>query len=90
MSGMGWVLFVLKTPGECHTQLRMNTEIFMDLHDLLVSRYKLQPSMHMNTYEALAIFLFVCSGNESNRRTQNRFNHSDETISRNLVRFCNV
>jgi hypothetical protein len=82
MSGMGWVLFVLKTPGECHTQLRMNTEIFMDLHDLLVSRYKLQPSIHMNTYEALAMFLFVCSGNESNRRTQNRFNHSDETISR--------
>jgi hypothetical protein len=41
MSGMGWVLFVLKTPGECHTQLRMNTEMCMDLHDLLVSRYGL-------------------------------------------------
>jgi hypothetical protein len=24
MSDMGWVLFVLKTPGECHTQLHMN------------------------------------------------------------------
>jgi hypothetical protein len=81
MSGMGWVLFVLKTPSECHTQLRMNTEIFMDLLDLLVSRYGLQPSMHMNTYEALAIFLFVCFGNESNRRTQNHFNHSGATIS---------
>jgi hypothetical protein len=58
---------ILLTPGECHTQLHMNTEIFMDLHDLLVSRYGLQASMHMNTYEVLAIFLFVCSGNESNR-----------------------
>jgi hypothetical protein len=53
MSGMGWVLFILKTLGECHTQLRMNIEIFMDLHDLLVSRYGLQSSMHINTYEAL-------------------------------------
>jgi hypothetical protein len=44
MSGMGCVLFVLKTPGECHTQLRMNTEIFMNLHDLLVLRYGLQSS----------------------------------------------
>jgi hypothetical protein len=48
--------------GECHKQLRMSTEIFMDLHDLLVSRYGLQPSMHMNTYEAFVIFLFICAG----------------------------
>jgi hypothetical protein len=81
-SGMSWVLYCLRTPGECHTQLRMSTEIFLDLHNLLVSRYGLEPSMHMNTYEALAIFLFICSGNESNRKCQNRFNHSGETISR--------
>jgi hypothetical protein len=37
-----------------------------------------------STYEALAIFLFVCSRNESNRGTQNRFNHSDETINRKI------
>jgi hypothetical protein len=52
----------IKDPGECHKQLRMSTEIFMDLHDLLVSRYGLQPSMHMNTYEAFVIFLFICVG----------------------------
>jgi hypothetical protein len=86
-SGMGCVLFILKTPCECHTQLRMNTEIFIDLHDLLVLRYGLQSSMHVNTYEALAILLFIFSGNESNRKTQNRFNHSGETISR---KFSNV
>jgi hypothetical protein len=83
MSDMGWVLFVLKTPGEWHTQLHMNIEIFMDLRDLLVSRYGLQPSMHMNTYMRLLQFscLYVLE-NESSRRTQNRFNHSSETISR--------
>jgi hypothetical protein len=35
LSGMGWLLETLRTPGECHTQLRMNTTIFLDLHDLL-------------------------------------------------------
>jgi hypothetical protein len=84
-SGMGWLQYILRTPGECHSQLHMSTEIFMDLHNLLVSRYGLQPSMHMNTYEALAIFLFICSGNESNRKCQNRFNHSGETISRKFT-----
>jgi hypothetical protein len=88
-SGMGWVLFILKTLGECHTQLRMNTAIFMDFHDLLVLRYGLQSSMHMNTCEALAIFLFVCSGNESNRKSQNRFNHSGETIGRKFSEVLN-
>lgn len=36
----------------------------------------------MNTYEMLAIFLFICGGCESNRRCQNKFKHSGETISR--------
>jgi hypothetical protein len=71
-----------KTLGECHKQLRMSIEICMDLHDLLVSRYGSQPSMHMNTYEVLAIFLFICAGNESNWKCQNRFNYSGETINR--------
>jgi hypothetical protein len=81
-SGMGWLLETLKTPGECHRQLHMSTKIFMDLHDVLVARYGLQPSMHISTYETLMIFLFICAGNESNRKTQNRFNHFAETISR--------
>jgi hypothetical protein len=49
---------------------------------MLVSRYGLQPSIHMNTFEAFANFLFICAGNESNWKCQNRFNHSGETISR--------
>jgi hypothetical protein len=48
---------------------------------VLVDRYGLKPSKHMNT-EMLAIFLFICGGCESNRRGQNRFKHSSETISR--------
>jgi hypothetical protein len=81
-TGIGWLQETLNTPGECHKMLRMNTEIFIDLHDVLVERYGLQPSKHMNTYEILAIFLFICSGCESNWRCQNKFKHSGETISR--------
>ena len=85
LSGMGWLLETLRTPGECHTQLRMNTEIFLDLHDLLVARYELKPSLHMNTHEMLAIFLFALGGCESNRRLQNKFKHLGETISRKFL-----
>jgi hypothetical protein len=80
--GMGWLEETMRTPGECHKMLRMNNEIFLDLHDVLVERYGLQPSKHMNTYEMLGIFLFICAGCESNRKRQNRFKHSGETISR--------
>jgi hypothetical protein len=46
----------------------MNSEIFLDLHDVLVERYGLQPSKHMNTYEMLGIFLFICAGCASNSK----------------------
>ncbi|XP_066344631.1 uncharacterized protein [Miscanthus floridulus] len=81
-SGMGWLMETVNTPGECHRMLRMNEVIFHDLHDVLVERYGLKPSKHINTYEMLAIFLFTCGGCESNRRGQNKFKHSGETISR--------
>ena len=89
-SGMGYMLELFRTPGECHSQLRMSLEIFDDLHKLLVERYGLKPSVHMSTEESLGILFFICSGNESNRKCQNRFKHSGETISRKFedVLFC--
>jgi len=82
LSGMGWVTETINTPGECHRMFRMNERIFLDLHDKLTIRYGLKPSKFINTYESLAIFLFICGGCESNRKGQNRFKHSGETISR--------
>jgi hypothetical protein len=60
----------------------MITNIFMDIRDLLVARYDLKSSIHMNTYETLAISLFIYAGNESNRKSKICFNHSSETINR--------
>ncbi|XP_015688267.2 protein ALP1-like isoform X3 [Oryza brachyantha] len=72
----------LRTPGESHHMFRMNSELFCKLHDLLVSTYDLKSTNHMNSIESVAIFLFILGGGESNRRVQNRFKHSGETISR--------
>jgi hypothetical protein len=68
---------------------RLNKFIFLDLHDKLVSSYGLKPPKFINTYEMLAIFLFTCGGCESNRRGQNRFKHSGETISRKFHEVLN-
>jgi hypothetical protein len=46
--------------------------------------------MHMSTYEMLAIFLYTCAGNESNRKTQKRFKHTGETISRKFDEVLNA
>ena len=45
LSGMGWVLETLQTPGECHRQLRMSTEIFLDLHALLETGQRSRPKV---------------------------------------------
>jgi hypothetical protein len=36
--------------------LWMNNEIFLDHYDVLVERYGLQPSKHLNTYACLEYF----------------------------------
>lgn len=82
LSGMGWVKETLTTPGESYHMFRMNATIFYSLHDLLVSTYDLKSTTHTSSIEALALFLYICGGCESNRRAQNRFKHSGETISR--------
>jgi hypothetical protein len=80
----------MNTPGECHRQLRISNKIFLDLRTILVERYGLQSSMHMSIYEMLAIFLYTCAGNKSNRKTQNRFKHSGDTISRKFDEVLNA
>ena len=46
--------------------------------------------MHMDTKEMLAIYIYTVSGNESNRRGQNIFKHSGETISRKIDEVLNA
>lgn len=72
----------LQTPNGSHKMFRMQTAVFYSLHELLVSTYGLKSSIHMNSIEALAMFLMACGHGWSNGATQYVFNHSGETISR--------
>jgi hypothetical protein len=37
LSGMGWLIETINTPGECHRMLRMNNNFLFGLHDVLVA-----------------------------------------------------
>ena len=82
LSGFGWLQETIDTLGETYRMLRMNARVFFDLHDMLVERYGLEHSPFVSSYESLAMFLWTMGGCESNRRTQNRFKHSADTVSR--------
>jgi hypothetical protein len=49
-SGFGWTMETLKTPGESHKMFKMNVKLFYKLHDLLVSSYGLELTLHMPSY----------------------------------------
>jgi len=66
---------ILATPGGSEKMFRMSATLFYQLHDLLVSKYGLQSSIHMNTIESLAIFLVVCGHGMSNSALHGIFKH---------------
>jgi hypothetical protein len=82
LSGFGCLQETIDTPGETYTMLRMSAKVFSDLHDMLVERHGLKHSPFVSSYESLDMFLWILGVCESNRRTQNRFKHSANTIHR--------
>jgi hypothetical protein len=59
--GYNWVMKCFKRPRQFYKMFRMSTEIFMSLHDLLVSSYGLISSRNVTSIESLAILLWTCS-----------------------------
>jgi hypothetical protein len=55
--------------------------VFDNLHNLLLERYGLSATRKMTSTEALAIFLWICGGQQSMRQADNRFERSLGTIS---------
>jgi hypothetical protein len=92
LSGFGWLQETIDTPEETYTMLRMSAKVFFDLHDIFLERFGLKHSPFVSSHESLAMFLWILGGCESNRRTQNRFKHSADTIHRkfNEVLICVV
>jgi hypothetical protein len=61
---------------------RMHKDVFDSLHNILSHRYGLASTRRMTSVETLAIFLWMCGGQQSMRQADNRFERSLETISR--------
>jgi hypothetical protein len=54
----------------------MNPDVFMSLHNLLVSAYGLKSTRNVSSVEALAMFLWIVGGPQSFSQAENRFERS--------------
>jgi hypothetical protein len=87
-SGYSWMMDVLRTGGS-HKMFRMDATLFYKLHNLLVTSYGLQSSIHMSSMESLALFLTILGQGWSFSGLTNVFKHSNETMSRKFEEILN-
>ncbi|KAJ6966412.1 hypothetical protein NC652_004081 [Populus alba x Populus x berolinensis] len=63
---------------------RMNATTLQTLCYDLETRYKLKPSRRTGVIEKVTMFLYKIALGETNRQVQEKFQHSDEIVSRNF------
>jgi hypothetical protein len=63
-----------------YKMFQMNPDVFMSLHDLLVSAYGLKSTRNVSSVESLAMFLWIVGGPQSFSQAENRFERSLWTI----------
>jgi hypothetical protein len=79
-SGYDWVMKCFKRPRYFYKMFQMSTEVFMALHDLLVSSYGLTSSKNVTSIESLAMFLWIVGGPQSFSQAENCFVRSTWTV----------
>jgi len=79
-TGIQWVLSCMSTPRYFYKMFRMSSEVFNELHDLLVSNYGLTSNKNVSSIESLAMFLWIVGGPQSFLQAENRFTRSLWTI----------
>ncbi|KAK9280578.1 hypothetical protein L1049_014272 [Liquidambar formosana] len=85
LTGYGFVREVLDgNPTRCYELFRMEKYVFHQLCSTLKRKNLLKNTKRMCVEEQLAILLLTIGYNESNRNTQERFQHSGETISQHF------
>ena len=72
-TGLQWVMRCMDRPRYFYKMFRMSPDIFMSLHDLLVSTYGLTSTIHVSSIESLAMFLWIVGGPQS---AENHFTRS--------------
>jgi hypothetical protein len=79
-SGYQWVMRCFNHPRYFYKIFRMSPDVFMPLHDLLVSSYGLKSTHNVTSIESVAIFLWIVGGPQSFSQAENRFVRSTWTI----------
>jgi hypothetical protein len=75
-TGIQWVMRCMGHPRYFYKMFRMSVEIFMALHDLLVSTNELTSTNNVSSIESLAMFLWIVRGPQSFSQAENRFTRS--------------
>lgn len=83
LTGRGWVQELLDGHRDrMKDSLAFRPPIFRRLERELISRGHLSSGRHIDTTERLAIFLYQATTNNSVRATAERFQRSNETVSK--------
>lgn len=80
--GDGWKMIrgqIYHNEVSCRTLIRMSSEAFIRLCEVLQTKYGLQESNNIKVDESVAIFLILCGQNDTQRDIGLRFGHSQET-----------
>ena len=82
LSGQGWVLELINGhPERMHTELGVRVHVFRQMI-IALQKAGMGPSKHISLEEKLAIFLYASVTGLSIRHLGERFQHSNETISK--------
>ena len=83
LTGPAWVQEItLGHPSRCRNNLGLNKHVFSKLLQELQARAGLVDSKYIQASEQLAIFLYLATTGLTNRKAQERFQRSAETISK--------
>jgi len=87
LSGHAWFMELMDRPNERAFQesFRMKQVTFHRIYSDLQNIAGLRDSRYVSLYEQVAIFCFITGHNASSRLTQERFQHSGETIHRYVL-----
>ncbi|KAI9906535.1 hypothetical protein PsorP6_004473 [Peronosclerospora sorghi] len=87
LTGASYVHEVLRGhAGRAKEMLRMKVDVFQKLCESLQNYHGLQATRGVDVDEQVEIFFFICGQNASSRLTQERFQHSGDTIHWNFKR----
>ncbi|XP_060972307.1 uncharacterized protein LOC133038235 [Cannabis sativa] len=90
-TGHMWLMEILQgNESRCHRMFRMEKGVFIKLCNELEANYGFKGSKRMCALEILGMFLFTLGHGAGNRLTQERFQHSGETVSRYFNKVLDV